>query len=276
MRTADEKLLTLFDLNMAEFHREHARWLPPTCIEENEDSLRVACGSRFPAGPFNCAMKLGGSNGDAGSFLTDACRHFTALGRGFSVYARAHLDEPLLRACEDAGYPRLGNPPGMALLEPIAKPDPAPGVVIQTVCDETCARDFACVVASAYETVDMPAKVTAKLFSRPERWICDPHLRVEVLYDKDCPVAAAMLLWSHGIAGIYWVGTIPDARGRGHAERVVRSLCDRAFDYGTGAVILQASPYGEPIYRRLGFREITRYPWYMVSFERAKSGGGES
>ena len=72
-----------------------------------------------------------------------------------------------------------------------------------------------------------------------------------------------MLLFSHGIAGLYWVGTVPESRGRGLGAAVTRTLANHAFERGARAVVLQASPAGEPVYRTLGFREITRYPWFV-------------
>ena len=78
-------------------------------------------------------------------------------------------------------------------------------------------------------------------------------------------VAGAMVLASHGIAGIYWVATLAESRGRGYGEAVTRAVANDAFQRGADAVVLQASPFGEPVYRRIGFREITRYHWYMVA-----------
>ena len=74
-----------------------------------------------------------------------------------------------------------------------------------------------------------------------------------------------MVLYSHGIAGVYWVGTLSEARGRGHATRLMQSVSARAFDRGARCVILQATQFGEPIYQKLGYREFTRYPWYLAT-----------
>jgi len=75
-------------------------------------------------------------------------------------------------------------------------------------------------------------------------------------------VAAAQTLLSHGIAGVYWVGTVEGARSRGLGEAVTRAVTNAAFDRGATANSLQASPMGEPIYRRMGYEEIYRYTTY--------------
>ncbi len=72
-----------------------------------------------------------------------------------------------------------------------------------------------------------------------------------------------MVILTHGVGGIYWVGTTPAVRGKGLAELVTRAVGNVAFDMGARAVVLQASPMGDPIYRRMGYREVTRYPYYV-------------
>jgi predicted GNAT family acetyltransferase len=72
-------------------------------------------------------------------------------------------------------------------------------------------------------------------------------------------VAAAQTLLSHGIAGVYWVGTVDDARGRGLGEAVTRAVTNAAFDLGARANTLQASIMGEPIYRRMGYETLYSY-----------------
>lgn len=58
MLTSSDLLLAA-DANRAEFTREHARWLPPTSIEEHTDALLCATGTKFPAGPWNSLMGVG-------------------------------------------------------------------------------------------------------------------------------------------------------------------------------------------------------------------------
>lgn len=260
----ETELLRLADCNLAEFCREHARWLPPFKLEERPYALFVASGTRFPAGHANCVFPLESGLIAASQLLDEARSHFSALGRGFSVYTPAHHGSELARACESMQWPRLSDAPGMVLVDRVRTFEAPAGVELRAVRGEREAQDFISVSAQAYETVGLPNAVARKLLSQHARWL-NPYLHVEVAYEAEQPVAAAMLLFSHGIAGVYWVGTIAEARGRGHASRLMSNISNRALDAGARCVILQATPFGEPVYRKLGYREFTRYPWYLAT-----------
>ena len=109
----------------------------------------------------------------------------------------------------------------------------------------------------------LPAEVTARIFGSPER-ILQPHIVAVVAYRDGAPAAGAMTILSHGIAGVYWMGTVAPARGAGLGDACTRAVSNAAFDRGAAFVVLQASPQGEPIYLRMGFREVTRYVWYAT------------
>lgn len=259
-------LLELADSNLAEANREHARWLPAHQIEEQDDVLFVASGTRFPAGPFNSVLVQGAGVADPQQVVARARAWYARLERGFTIYARAHRDRALGELCERSGFAKMADAPGMVLTERPKRETLAAGAEIRQLTRTEEAPAFVDVVAAAYESMGMAAAVTRKMLSHPARWLT-AHWHVRVLYENGAPVAAAMLLFSHGIAGVYWVGTIPSARGRGYADAIMRSISCHAFDRGARAVVLQASPFGEPVYRRLGYREITRYPWYLVPRE---------
>jgi ribosomal protein S18 acetylase RimI-like enzyme len=257
------ELLHLADCNLSEYCREQARWLPPYEIDERPHALFLASGTRFPTPPANCVVPLGDRIPDAPQLLAEAREFFGTLERGFGVYAPAHLGPSLAQACEAKQWPRLSDAPGMVLTERVQPMAAGPGVELRAIHDETTADHFVAVSAQAYESIGLPADVSRKLFARRERWQRRPYLQGQLVYEHERPVAAALLLFSHGIAGIYWVGTLPDARGRGHASLLMRNISNHAFDYGARCVILQATPFGEPVYRKLGYREFTRYPWYL-------------
>ena len=254
-------LLVRADANFAEFARAHARWLPPTHLEERNDLLLCSAGTHAP-GPWNSAMPLGAAAADPKQVLHEARSFFAAKQRGFCLYTRAHLDAALASACEQAGYVRAGREPGMALTSPLAIEPLARGLRVEDVSSDN-ADAFVDVMAAAYVTLALPDKITRKLLSHPARWL-SPPVQARVLFENDEPVAGGMLYFSHGIAGVYWVATIPAARGRGHAAALMRSLSNHALELGARAVTLQASQLGEPVYRKLGYREITRYPMFLA------------
>ena len=80
----------------------------------------------------------------------------------------------------------------------------------------------------------------------------------------DQPVATSTLYFAGGVAGIYFVMTVPEARGCGiGAEATLAPLRDaRELGYRIG--VLTSSAAGHPVYTRLGFRdccEIELYEW---------------
>jgi GNAT superfamily N-acetyltransferase len=79
-------------------------------------------------------------------------------------------------------------------------------------------------------------------------------------------VAATSLLFHAGVAGLYGVATVPQARRRGIARTMVLRALALARQEGYHVAILSPTEMSEGIYRRLGFREFTRIRHYMRTF----------
>jgi hypothetical protein len=136
---------------------------------------------------------------------------------------------------------------------------PPPGVTLERVETEAQAGEFSAVMGAAYVSLGMPEDVAPAIIRHPV--LVAPHI-VSVLarLEDGTPAAGAMCIFTHGVAGVYWVGTTPAARGRGLAELCTRAVGNAGFDMGARIASLQASPMGEPVYRRMGYVEVTRYP----------------
>jgi GNAT superfamily N-acetyltransferase len=151
----------------------------------------------------------------------------------------------------------------MVLRARLPDPPPPAGVEVLLVRDEKQLSELVRVSQAAWAAVGLPAAETAALLARPERMLA-PHLVWALARQDGEPVACAMALCSHGVAGVYWVGTVPEARGRGLAERVTRAVGNAGFDAGMQVAALQASAMGHPVYRRMGYQTVSSTRWYLA------------
>lgn len=82
------------------------------------------------------------------------------------------------------------------------------------------------------------------------------------------PVGSATVFLGAGVAGLYHVGTVPAARGRGIGKAVTLAALGQARDLGCRIAILHSSRQGEGMYRQLGFSEVGRVSHWEYSRSR--------
>ena len=149
--------------------------------------------------------------------------------------------------------------PGMALelaALPPAGETPA-GLRVEPVIDAAGLAAFAEPLGSAFGfPPDGLASVIAAFADFAASGVED-ELHHWVGYAGGRPVAAASVLIRDEIAGLYNVGTVADARGRGYGAALSVAALHGAAAAGAQAAILHASPQGLPIYERLGFQTLT-------------------
>jgi GNAT superfamily N-acetyltransferase len=78
------------------------------------------------------------------------------------------------------------------------------------------------------------------------------------------PVATSMYFPGEGVVGIYFVATLPEARNKGIGFAITQKPLLEGREMGYRVGILQASKMGEPVYRKMGFKEYCRvqsYSW---------------
>jgi hypothetical protein len=255
------ELLHLSDLNLAESHREISRWSTNTDIAEQGDALFVCGASTFPA--INFVIRVGRKSQTPPELLISQAKEFFARRkRSFTIIVRTHIDQDLLDKCEELKLIKISNTPGM-FIEKMLEEKPLPdGITLKHVTNKSMVNDFAEVVATSYTRLGMPEETSRSVFSNPNAFLV-PHIYAVVAYKDNKPASCAFALLSHGIAGVYYVGTVETARGIGLAEQCVRAVGNTAFELGARCVILQASIYGEPVYKRMGYQEFTHYPWFL-------------
>jgi hypothetical protein len=60
----------------------------------------------------------------------------------------------------------------------------------------------------------------------------------------------------------YWVGTATQAQRMGLASVCTTVVTNAGFSEGASVATVQATPFGEPVYQRLGYRTYDRIRWF--------------
>ncbi len=200
---------------------------------------------------------------DPGELLEWARAFFTPRERGFAVWARdgAPEDRDLIEAAKAAGLKEVYAMPEMVLdRRPGQHPLPA-GVELRRVASASDAADYWQVATGAYASIGFPPEIFA--FYESHDGLTADNAATFIADLDGRPAGIAMTIVSHGVAGIYWVGTSDDARGRGLGWTVTATAVDAGFDMGAEIASLQASPMGESLYLRMGFETIFSYQLLM-------------
>jgi ribosomal protein S18 acetylase RimI-like enzyme len=135
---------------------------------------------------------------------------------------------------------------------------PAPGAVpddveVRAVQDAAGVVDYGRVVALANDDPGERERAP-RLFH--DDTILAPHIAAFVAYADGEPVACAMTLVSHRVAGVFYVATVEHARRRGLGDALTRMAARAGFELGAQAAWLGASEMGAGLYRRIGFRDL--------------------
>lgn len=252
-------LTLLCDLNFAEANRELARRAGGAV--HDEDGLLLFAGNHPLPVLVNATLRTS-SRLDPAEVLARADAFFGPRERGYTVLCRAHADDDLAAAARAAGFLESGNSPAMVLEQRLPDATCPPDVVLRRVESADDARAFGAVMGEAYNTYGMPRACGPALVGTLAV-LHAPHIVTVVALVDGTVAAGAMVIVTHGVAGVYWVGTTPAARGRGLAELCTRAAGNAGFDLGARVAALQASVMGEPVYRRMGYVEVTRYPSFV-------------
>ena len=253
---------TLGQLNLIEYAREDARWQRPHEIVERDGVLLFTGASDFP-GFSNGARRVDDSVPGA-DVVTAAQEFFAARNRGFSLWSRtSNVDDDLNAAAVEAGIAPFGtNGPQMIRRGPVEPRDPPRGVTFTPITTRDQIDTYAQISGEAYAIYGAPAAATASHFNGPAA-LQSPHVHAVLAHLDGQPVGGALIMLSHGIAGVYWVGVSASARGRGIAFSMTAHVTNLAFELGAANVQLQASEMGEPVYRRMGYEELYRYRLHL-------------
>ncbi len=201
---------------------------------------------------------------DPRAALAEAVEVFHSIGHGTSLMTSSHADAELAAAASAAGWTCVFELVGMILERPVPASSMAPVAEGTTVFEADPEADLGAIRAveiAGFAESDHERSMVESVFGDP-RMLTSPDTAA-YLASVEGPagreVAAAAIVDRAPAALITWVATLPAFRRRGLGGLVTAAAANRGFEMGCLAVVLQASPMGRSVYRRLGFRELDQY-----------------
>lgn len=186
--------------------------------------------------------------------------HYAAKQRQWSFWVcedflGARAARRVIRTFETAGLVCIAESPGMETEEMPKTRRELPVLEYRRVEDRTTRSDFSRIVSQCFH---IPAAISQRIYETDEPW--NAPLEIWLGYYDGYAVTSSAVIDAAGALGIYSVATLPAWRGRGMGEAVMRHAVSNLRERGVrGPLVLQSSPAGIDLYRRLGFRRTTRY-----------------
>lgn len=244
-------------LNLVDSSRLFYELDPGAAIEAESGRLFGAGSAGHPV-ISNAAFRRD-DNVDGEDFVACAQEFFAQRGRRFSIWLRAEqdADNDLAAATEAAGFQTVYEMPEMLLGTPLTTELLPASAELRRLNDPEEVPDFWRVAKAAYASNGFPPEVFAG-YTRHENLLAE-NVAAFVAYLDEEPASIATTIVNNGIAGIYWVGSLERARGKGLGRAVTVAATNAGFALGAEIASLQASPMGKPIYLKLGYEPVYDY-----------------
>ena len=160
-----------------------------------------------------------------------------------------------IQELETQGWRRRTDPtPGMTLALPASPPRSTTRLAIQQVSTHEQLVGFR---ESAFRGFGYPVAAARIFLGDRVREL--PEVRLYSGLVDGAVVATSMLIATGAVAGIYWVATLEEQRGRGYGEAMTWAAVAGGRELGCEVASLQASKLGRPVYARMGFESAGDY-----------------
>jgi GNAT superfamily N-acetyltransferase len=165
-----------------------------------------------------------------------------------------------------AGFTHGGSEPGMAVeLSQLSETRLAPdGLRVARVDSDDALEIWTETLGRGFGEGEREARWVGEVYRR--EGLADPWRHYLGWLDGE-PVATATIFLAAGVAGVYFVMTVPEARRRGIGGAITLAALQDARDSGIQYAVLGSSAAGRSVYAGLGFRElctIDLYEWALA------------
>ncbi len=163
------------------------------------------------------------------------------------------------------GFVHAGTVPGMAVeLDRLGPHSALPRDLTIKVVEDSATLDAWANIAAVGTGFAPPVAAMVRTLEHDVGLHPSNALRRYVGYLSGVPVAASSLVLHSGVAGIFAVATLPEARRQGIGAAMTRFPLLDALADGYKVGTLQASEMGYPVYKKLGFETVCRIELYLL------------
>jgi GNAT superfamily N-acetyltransferase len=219
-------------------------------------------------GVFNIAM-MEGFVGHTGlsleQRLAEMAHYFKARTPRWSLWVCEDLlDQAVRRRARqvigDFGLRAISHPPGMVATTLFPPVSALPAVEVQAVGPLTMQRAFSEITAISFE---IPIGIAQSVYARESAW--QGEYRGFVGLAQGRPVSIVALVRSGDTLGVYSLATHPNWRRQGYGEATMRAaIAGSVRERSVQRIVLQSTEAGHALYRRMGFRDVTRFSVFLT------------
>ena len=257
---ADDAVLAAIDGNWRASVRAFGR-APSTILRDDDDLFWYITG--LPSAAFNSVMyaNLTPDRIDVAVAELHALRERHGVPMGWLIGPSSRPTD-LGRQLAARGLTHRNTlTPMTLLLADLPTAAPVPGLTVARVADAATYEAWVATEHRGFEEEGLPSDGLAAV-RRAMRFGDGFPLHHYLGWLDGVPVATATLLPAAGIAGIYDVATVPEARRQGVGTAMTLTVLQEAHQLGYEIAFLQPSTMGRPLYERIGFRQRCACPVY--------------
>jgi GNAT superfamily N-acetyltransferase len=228
----------------------------------------VAIYSGLDYGVFNIAM-MEGHVSHAGltleQRLVEIAHYFKPRTPRWSLWVCEDLlDQAVRRRARqiigDFGLRAISHPPGMMASALLPAVTALPPIELQPVGAGALQRAFTEITSISFE---IPFGIAQAVYAQDNAW--RGQYRGFVGLAEGRPVSIVAIVRAGDALGVYSLATHPTRRRQGYGEATMRAAVkEMVRDTGVERVVLQSTEAGYSLYKRMGFRDVTRFSVYLT------------
>lgn len=255
-----EALVEAIEQNCIDFFMDYGRG-PGGEVHREDGVTWFTSGLRHPL--FNGVMTAQLPAQDVDRRIDDLVREFRARDVPLEwTVGTSTVPRDLGRRLEAKGLGHLLRVPGMAVpLADVPPGEPPEGLRIRPARGRA---ELETAMEIALTTFEIPVEFAPRLAALEEAMPGDHRDATQAFlgWYRGKPVASSVLFTSAGVAGVYFVGTMPEVRRRGFGGALTAAALGEGRRRGFRFGALQATSMGVSVYRRLGFRAYSEFEIY--------------